>query len=87
MSFLSDSSCYCLGPIALGYMNWFVSVMGDQSPESERVLLPVGMTIQEIFKEYKQVHREEEVVERSMFYSIWKQNFSHVTQQQVNLFL
>ena len=35
-----------------GYMQWYISLLGDHHPETSRVLLPVGITVADMYKEY-----------------------------------
>ena len=71
-----------LGDTAVGYMSYYVSLMGDKSPTEERIILPMGVTIKEIFKEYAAVHHSNPI-EESQFYYLWKKHFKHVSYQKV----
>ena len=73
---------YILGDTAVGYMDYYVSLMGDKSPSEERILLPMGITVKEIYKEYRFVHKSD-IIEESQFYSLWKKHFTHVSYQKV----
>lgn len=71
------------GAIAAGYMDWYISIMGDHSPESSRILLPVGITLTDIYKEYCGVNPIEEQVGYQRFHQIWKENHQNVSYQRV----
>ena len=78
------SICLCYtGVGAVGYMDHFVSVMGDTSPEGDRILLPVGLTIKYIYDEYKRNRPKAEQVKESQFYGLWNKHFPHVSHQKV----
>ena len=38
--------------MALGFMQRYVALKGDHSPDNERIWLPVGMTIKKMYLEY-----------------------------------
>ncbi len=54
------------GLCAVGYMDHFVSVMGDTSPEGDRILLPIGLTIKYTYDEYKRKRPDNEQVKESL---------------------
>ena len=74
---------------AIGYMDYYVGLHGDQSPTNEKcTILPFGITVHEIFLKYKDYYDAaaaagQEVVTESHFYKLWRNNFSHVTYQKV----
>ena len=70
------------GKIAVGFMKHYVSIMGDHHPESARILLPVGITVTEIYRRYCQYHRDD-VVSLSRFHELWTYSMKHVSYQKV----
>ena len=71
------------GRIALGFMYYYVNLVGDQSPEGDRLLLPVGITVKCIFEKYIQFHPGSSGLKKSQFFGLWKDNFKHVSYQKV----
>lgn len=77
--------CYVsAGEVAIGYMTYYVTVNGDPSPEGNRILLPLGITTKSIYDKYLESNRDSAVKE-SHFYRLWRDKFSHVSQQKVGL--
>lgn len=72
------------GQTALGFMVTYVAEMGDKSPDSDRVIMPSGLTVADVFQEYRSVHRHEDCIKQSQFYAIWEKNFKHVTYPKVH---
>jgi len=75
---------FLAGQVALGFQKHYVSVMGDHSPESGRVLLPLGSSIMESFRKYCNTHSPHDQVSQSLFYEVWKENMAHVSFQSVS---
>lgn len=73
------------GQLAYAYMAVFVNKMADHSPTQDRLLLPVGVTRAEIFKQYLCDTPEESQVKRSQFYGIWSSKMKNVSYPKVNL--
>lgn len=72
------------GHIAEGFISYFLAVNADKSPDGERLILPVGLTIEEIFKEYTSKTPDDERIKRSQFYKIYKKNHKNVTHPRVS---
>ena len=70
------------GCIAIGYLQWYTEVTADKSPDGDRMIMPVGMSIRDIFDLYVRTC-ETECLNKSQFYGIWKTHFSHVTFPKV----
>lgn len=70
-------------------MKYYVDLMGDASPSGERILMPLGLSVNEIYRQYQITHErsQEEILKRSRFYEIWKAEFSHVSYPKVLIFL
>ena len=64
-------------------MNYYVNLIGDPSPSGDRILMPIGITTQEIYRMYKKAHDNDEVIKESRFYSLWNQHFKHVSYPKV----
>ncbi len=81
--FLSDSydNNISTGQIALGYMKHYVSLVGDHSPETARILLPIGVRIKDIYRKYVSLH--ENPITKATFYALWKKHMRHVSQPKV----
>lgn len=79
-----DSWCWFTGEIAKGYMRWYVSIMGDHHPESERILLPVGIGIADIYREYALSYPADQCLGYKRFHSLWKETMRNVSQQRVS---
>ena len=72
--------------IALGFMTSLVQKMGDKSPESERILLPAGLSVKEIFNRFEVAYQHDESrIKEKRFYGIWKEHFKDVSHQQVKI--
>ena len=69
------------GQIALGYMKFYVSLIGDHSPERARILMPIGLTVNDVYRRYKMQY--EDGVSPSHFYALWKIHMKHVSRQRV----
>ncbi len=67
-------------------MDYLVSRMGDVSPDTSRIILPVGITTEYMFSQYKRDRPTQERVKESQFYALWKANFTHVSHQKVAKF-
>lgn len=74
------------GVIAAGYMEWYVSVMGDHHPESARILLPLGISLADIYKDYCHAYPAEDQIGYHRFLEIWKKNHKNVSYQRVSQF-
>lgn len=68
---------------AVGFMTHYTTMIGDHAPDTNRILLPVGMTIKDIFISYEKVYKNEGPIKKSHFYQLWKQHFPHVSCPQV----
>lgn len=68
-------------------MSYYVSLIGDQSPERSRILLPIGITVQTIYEKYLEFHPGTSAIKRSHFFAIWRKNFSHVSHQKVDVYI
>ncbi|XP_078603146.1 uncharacterized protein LOC144877116 [Branchiostoma floridae x Branchiostoma japonicum] len=66
------------GSIAKGFLQAYITTMGDRSPDSRRILLPVGLTRTEIYLQYKDQHKVAAVT-LSYFCSIWQKHFKQVS--------
>lgn len=63
-------------------MTNYVACNGDQSPENNRILLPQGITVKSIYNSYAEIHADS-CIKEAHFYRLWRENFSHVSQQKV----
>lgn len=52
-------------------MDYYVSAMSDVDPESGRRYLPEGVTIANIYEQYKALHEDEGPVTLSHFRNLW----------------
>ena len=71
------------GEYAIAFMHNFVNVMGDRNPEANRILLPVGITVHDIYMAYRKGRDTTEQLKKSQFYGLWKCHFGHVSYQKV----
>lgn len=71
--------------MALGFMKHYASTVSDHSPENSKVLLPLGVSVKEIYEDYTQCYEKELQIELGHFYAIWRKHMSHVGQQEVDL--
>lgn len=74
---------YISGAIARGFMATYVDLVGDSSPEGDRILLPVGITVRTIYEKYRQLHPGSAGIKESHFCVLWNKHFSHVSYQKV----
>ena len=86
--------CYCsrviiiyisTGEYALAFMSNYVQSVGDASPTQNRIIMPMGVTIQEIFRQYNKNRIESDRIREAHFYKLWQKNFQHVSFQKVSL--
>ena len=75
-------NAFFVGKIALGFMDYYVDYMADQSPEGNRLIMPLGMTIHDMYIRYKELYGEDHLQE-AQSYKLYRDNFSHVTYQKV----
>lgn len=76
------------GQIAIGFMASVVSGFADKCPESEKVLLPAGLTVKEIYRRYKAAYiAGVENIQERRFYQLWGENFPNVVFQKVYIYL
>jgi len=68
------------GQIALGYMNYYVSLIGDHSPERARILMPIGLTVKDVYRRYKMQYKDG--LSPGHFYALWKTHMKHVSRQR-----
>lgn len=66
-------------------MQWYVSITGDHNPETERIMLPVGVTLADVYKEYALAYPPNQRVGYSRFYSLWQTIMAHVSYQRVSI--
>lgn len=71
------------GEGALGFMKYYLDMVGDPSPEGSRILLPVGITAKTVYDKYRHCHPTSSGIKESHFYALWKEHFGHVSYQKV----
>jgi len=72
-----------LGKGALGFMQNYVQLISDISPLNDRLIMPYGMTVKDMYMRYRSSRPDVECIKEAMFYRIWSANFKHVTFQKV----
>ncbi|CAH1252417.1 Hypp9281 [Branchiostoma lanceolatum] len=77
-----EGSLGAKGSIAKGFIQTYITTMGDRSPDSRRILLPVGLTKTEIYLQYKDMYKDT-AVSLPYFFSIWQEHFTHVSIPKV----
>ena len=63
-------------------MKHYVSTVGDHHPESARIVLPLGISIKDIYRKYINQY-EEDAISLQHFYHLWSCNMKHVSHQKV----
>ncbi|XP_078659995.1 uncharacterized protein LOC144904736 [Branchiostoma floridae x Branchiostoma belcheri] len=73
-----EGSLGAKGNVAKGFIQTFITTMGDRSPDNRRILLPVGLTKTEIYLQYKD-RQKDLAVSLPYFFSVWQLHFPHVS--------
>lgn len=66
-------------------MEWYVSLLGDHHPEAGRILLPVGVTLKDIYAEYITTYPNEDCITYAHFNRLWNESYRHVSYQRVSI--
>lgn len=56
----------------MGHINYFINKYGECSPECDKKILPLGITIKDVYCDYKCSVKPHELLSKSRFYAIWK---------------
>ena len=72
-----------LGKVAVGFMQLFISLHGDYTPDSGKIVLSPRINIKDAFCQYKQTYNNDEQIHISRFYELWKKEFPNVIQPKV----
>ena len=73
-----------VGKIALGFIDYYLTLICDHNPENGRLYLPLGITVNDIYVQYKGKHPDERVTEHT-FYNIWRKNIAGKVSKQANV--
>lgn len=63
------------GSIALAFMRDFIHYHGDCNPASNKTILPRGVCLRDLYKQYKEQEKEHPVMENS-FTKLWRKYFN-----------
>ncbi|XP_060568789.1 uncharacterized protein LOC132727367, partial [Ruditapes philippinarum] len=71
--------------VLVTWMEKYAEMHGDRMPNTNQILLPYGLTKNDLYGKYKE-ECTTKPVSRSQFYTTWKQHFPHVKIKKTNSF-